>query len=224
MVTHNASLADQYSDRIIRLLDGKVIEDTNPQQVSPKEAKEKMKTKKVSMPFSVALKTSFNNLLSKKWRTLITMIAGSIGIIGIALVLSISSGMNRYVDRMQSDVLAGFPLQISENHTDNEAMMRDHQSQFEDFPDNDIIITHDRESGASVPSHTNIFDDEFISYLEKLDPTLYNAISYSYTMPINLLTQNANGDFNTVLSIKENPSYPFVPTLHRKHLLHSITR
>lgn len=213
MVTHNAGIAEQYSDRIIRLLDGKVIEDTNPTLDIPVKAEEKMETKKVSMPYSMAIKTSFNNLLTKKWRTLITMVAGSIGIIGIALVLAISSGMNRYIGNVQSDLLSGFPLMINEQHIDYENVDFQNLDLPEEFPDDDIIRPYDP-SDLFNP-HQNIMDDEFIAYLEAMDSELYNAISYSRAMSIRLLARTEYGDFNLVsssdkssfLEIPDNPDF-----------------
>lgn len=213
MVTHNAGIAEQYSDRIIRLLDGKVIEDTNPTLDIPVKAEEKMETKKVSMPYSMAIKTSFNNLLTKKWRTLITMVAGSIGIIGIALVLAISSGMNRYIGNVQSDLLSGFPLMINEQHIDYENVDFQNLDLPEEFPDDNIIRPYDP-SDLFNP-HQNIMDDEFIAYLEAMDSELYNAISYSRAMSIRLLARTEYGDFNLVssndkssfLEIPDNPDF-----------------
>ena len=118
MVTHNPELADQYADRIIRLLDGKVISDSRTERAAEpaaepaKEAgQEKSRTKR-SMSFLTALNLSLTNLMTKKGRTLLTAFAGSIGIIGIALILSISSGVDAYIDRVQRDTLSSYPLEI----------------------------------------------------------------------------------------------------------------
>ncbi|MDX1358564.1 MAG: ABC transporter ATP-binding protein, partial [Clostridia bacterium] len=114
MVTHNTKLAERYSDRIIKLLDGRVTEDSRSYAKSDEVIfMEKLKNRKVSMSFLTALKSSFRNLISKRTRTIITAFAGSIGIIGIALVLALSNGMTLYVDSMQSDTLAGFPLTVN---------------------------------------------------------------------------------------------------------------
>ncbi len=130
MVTHNPDLANQYSSRIIKLLDGKVTDDSDPYDknvVEPikkpekemsreekKQAKKERKKLKTSMSFLTALSLSKNNLLTKKARTLLTSFAGSIGIIGIALILSISNGVQIYIDQVQSDTLSTYPLQIQE--------------------------------------------------------------------------------------------------------------
>lgn len=130
MVTHNPDLAMEYSSRIIRLLDGKVVDDSDPYDknvVEPIKKPEKEMTKaerkarkkerkklKTSMSFLTALSLSKNNLMTKKARTLLTSFAGSIGIIGIALILSISNGVQVYIDQVQSDTLSTYPLQITE--------------------------------------------------------------------------------------------------------------
>lgn len=113
MVTHNEELAKTYSTRVIKLLDGEVLEDSNPYHSNLEET-EKMQTKKIAMSFKTALSLSFNNLLTKKGRTILTSFAGSIGIIGIALILSLSSGMNNYISKVESDALSSYPISVQE--------------------------------------------------------------------------------------------------------------
>ena len=103
MVTHNPELAKEYSSRIIKLKDGKVIDDSNPYKEAKKEEKENVKVNKTSMSFWTALSLSFNNLMIKKKRTILVAFAGSIGIIGIALILSLSNGFQKYIDKLQED-------------------------------------------------------------------------------------------------------------------------
>ena len=138
MVTHNPELAEEYSTRIVRLSDGLVIDDTDPYEGdeeiialtenAPKAKKAKKdlskgKKTKTSMSFLTALSLSMNNLLTKKGRTALTSFAGSIGIIGIALVLSLSTGINAYIDQVQEDTLSSFPLTINKTDTDMSAML-----------------------------------------------------------------------------------------------------
>lgn len=131
MVTHNAELAEQYSTRIVRLKDGEVIGDSDPYDGSDAAAKEpdltekekKKKLKKTSMSFATAIKLSFSNLMTKKGRTIMTSIAGSIGIIGVSLVLAISNGFTSYVTRLQTDVLSGYPIQIASSAIDTNAFL-----------------------------------------------------------------------------------------------------
>jgi len=114
MVTHNPELAEKYSTRIVNLLDGQIISDTNPFVPTEftQEPDKKDKTKKVSMSFLTALSLSFNNLRTKKARTILTAFAGSIGIIGIALILSLSTGMSSYIDEIQKDTMESYPITI----------------------------------------------------------------------------------------------------------------
>jgi len=122
MVTHNPELAESYATRTIRLLDGRVISDTNPYE-EPANPTHAEKTKKTSMPFRTALSLSFKNLLTKKGRTILTAFAGSIGIIGIALILAISTGVQNYIDTVQQDTLSSFPIQIEKETTDMNALI-----------------------------------------------------------------------------------------------------
>ena len=120
MVTHNPELADQYATRIIRLLDGKIVSDSaGSGDRAPEAQTEAGKTdRKTSMSFFTALNLSLNNLMTKKGRTILTAFAGSIGIIGIALILSLSNGVNRYIERVQRDTLSSYPLEIDERTVD----------------------------------------------------------------------------------------------------------
>lgn len=113
MVTHNPELAEQYSTRIVNLRDGKILSDSDPYNANEKPA-EPQKRKKISMSFLTALSLSFNNLRTKKGRTLLTAFAGSIGIIGIALILSISTGIQDYIANIQRDTLSSYPISITQ--------------------------------------------------------------------------------------------------------------
>ena len=117
MVTHNPELAQDYSTRIIRVLDGKIVDDTNPYQVPDQVCTEPQKRKKISMSLGTALSLSFNNLRTKKGRTLLTAFAGSIGIIGIALILSLSTGIQDYVNDLQRDTLSSYPVTIEKEES-----------------------------------------------------------------------------------------------------------
>ena len=127
MVTHNPELAENYSTRIIKLLDGEVVDDSNPytdeeaEKISYEEG-DKKKNKKNRMSYFTALGLSFNNLLTKKGRTILTAFAGSIGIIGIALILSLSSGFRKYISSVEQDTLSTYPLEITDESVDRSAM------------------------------------------------------------------------------------------------------
>ena len=137
MVTHNPELAETYSSRIIKLLDGEVVSDSDPFTCPAPEPKEKLDKKaakkaakaerkklKTSMNFLTALSLSKNNLLTKKARTILTSFAGSIGIIGIALILSLSNGVQVYIDQVQSDTLSSYPLTVTRTTTSTESMLK----------------------------------------------------------------------------------------------------
>ncbi len=129
MVTHNPELAEKYSSRIVRLLDGKVTDDTMPYEPTDSRITENDKVKKekkkkgTSMSFLTALSLSANNLMTKKGRTLLTAFAGSIGIIGIALILALSSGFQSYIKRVEEDTLSSYPISIEEEQVDYSSMM-----------------------------------------------------------------------------------------------------
>lgn len=122
MVTHNSDLAEKYSTRIIDLKDGEIKGDTNPYNKSD-ENNETTKDKKTNMNFLTALSLSLNNLMTKKGRTILTAFAGSIGIIGIALILSLSSGVQNYINRVQEETLTSYPLMIEDNSVDITSVM-----------------------------------------------------------------------------------------------------
>ena len=131
MVTHNPELAEQYSTRIINLRDGNLVGDSDPFDgvLSPEEtecslsARKNIKKKKASMSFLTAMSLSFNNLMTKKGRTFLTSFAGSIGIIGIALILAVSTGVNAYIKSIEEETMSSYPLQIQQNTMDATAMM-----------------------------------------------------------------------------------------------------
>ncbi|MBQ2909507.1 MAG: ATP-binding cassette domain-containing protein [Bacilli bacterium] len=127
MVTHNKELAEEYSTRIVELKDGKVLGDTDPFKGKKETSSDSKKTKKTNMGFSTALGLSLNNLMTKKGRTILTAFAGSIGIIGIALILSLSSGVQNYIDRVQEETLTSYPLTVDAATIDMTSMMTEMQ-------------------------------------------------------------------------------------------------
>ena len=190
MVTHNKEIAEDYSDRVVNLLDGLVVDDSNPSENIDYSNTKKLENKKTSMSYFTAIASSFNNLLTKKGRTLITALAGSIGIIGIALVLAVSSGMTDYVNEVQSDSLAGFPLVIGPTYTDFAAAGQERLSEEGFFPEDDQIDTYNPED--EYIKHVNIITDDFLEYLDDMDKTLYNDISYTYAMPLHIATRQSS--------------------------------
>lgn len=201
MVTHNPELAEKYSTRIVKLLDGEIVGDSNPYKSSEEEvskAKEKAKNfKRTGMNFSTALSLSFKNLLNKKGRTILTAFAGSIGIIGIALILSLSTGMKKYVDNLQTESLAGSPISIDAQTTDISSMMSAINSEVEDaknanVADGKIQSKDDITAGAnnSMIKRNNV--PEFKKYLEshkEINDYVTN-IQYSYGTELNVYDNN----------------------------------
>ena len=206
MVTHNADIAHQYSDRIIELLDGEVLSDTRPEK--DPNLPDTLTLKKTNMNYWTALMSSFKNLFTKKTRTLITTLAGSIGIIGIALVLGISNGMTDYVDVIQSDTLSGFPITVdqfasAELEPDGPGdILAPSESSAQSFTDEPTIYSYDQAESSTV--HKNILSDDFLSYIEAMDPTFYNSISYTTQMELNILTLNDSNDVIRVENTSES--------------------
>lgn len=185
MVTHNNELADKFSDRIIRLLDGEIISDSNAYQVND-EVTDTMKLSKTKMSYWTALGLSGKNLISKRWRTLLISFAGSIGIIGIALVLAISNGMNRYISDMQRDSLNSMPITISKTaiNLDSEALMSMNDTSKLLPTDGKLVIESPRESMM----HANSLNQGYIDYVNAMDASLLRDLTFDYGMNLNLLT------------------------------------
>lgn len=205
MVTHNPELATQYSTRIIRLLDGTITDDNNPyngedDNITTKtdgdsltdKKSGKTKKKKTSMSFFTALSLSLNNLMTKKTRTILTAFAGSIGIIGIALILSISNGIQNYIDRVQRDTLSSYPIQLQKESVDVSSMIENMMG------NKDKNVDHDKDKIYSNNIMTDMVNSmvaevnsnnlkAFKSYLEnhKSDVDGYiSDIQYSYDVPL----------------------------------------
>lgn len=205
MVTHNQELATQYSTRIIRLLDGTITDDNNPyngedDNIATKTDEDsltdkksgKTKKKKTSMSFFTALSLSLNNLMTKKTRTILTAFAGSIGIIGIALILSISNGIQNYIDRVQRDTLSSYPIQLQKESVDVSSMIENMMG------NKDKNVDHDKDKIYSNNIMTDMVNSmvaevnsnnlkAFKSYLEnhKSDVDGYiSDIQYSYDVPL----------------------------------------
>jgi len=189
MVTHDEAVAKGYANRIVSLSDGVVTDDTRPPEVTVPD-NGALAFDKTSMSFLQALKLSFSNLKTKKFRTLITAIAGSIGIIGVALVLAIANGMNNEIDELERTTLAEFPLQIDPRPIDIDAMQggpfERHMNEEDAAFDEEIIYPLEQEFGPPS-THTNDIDDDYMQHLEALDESLYNEMSISYDVNMNLL-------------------------------------
>ena len=207
MVTHNAEIAHTYSDRIITLVDGLVVEDSNPAPEQKNDTSVKMINKKTSMSFLTAIKTSFKNLLTKRGRTIITSLAGSIGIIGIALVLAISTGMTSYTNALQSDSLAGFPItiasQVATTRFNGPNFFEDENEG--EFPSGNLIYSYDRT--ANTVAHKNNLNDDFLDYVQAMDPLLRHSISSTRAMELNVVTKDSQDNY---IKVKTSSNAGFI--------------
>lgn len=199
MVTHNPYLAEKYADRIIKIEDGKVVDDSNPYEEI--DVENDYELKRTSMSFFTALKLSGKNILTKKFRTTLTAFASSIGIIGIALILSLSSGFQTKIDEFQRDALSEFPIIISQTaaQMDRETiekmrgeMRKAHKSEG-NYPDVQKVYLYNPEDFSVV--HTNNFTDEYIEYVNNISPEICSRIGYLRMVGMNLLRQTDEGTF-----------------------------
>ncbi|WP_294450211.1 ATP-binding cassette domain-containing protein [uncultured Ruminococcus sp.] len=216
MVTHNPELAMKYSSRIIKLLDGKVIDDSDPLDknvVEPikkpekeptkadiKAAKKERKKLKTSMSFLTALSLSRNNLMTKKARTLLTSFAGSIGIIGIALILSISNGVQLYIDQVQSDTLSSYPLQITKTTASIGEIMNTMAKNHEESGKHDMDKIYSQNAMGEMIN--TLMEETKVNNLEKfkkyLDENsdlkgLTSDVQYTYATTLNVFTEGDDG-------------------------------
>jgi putative ABC transport system permease protein len=206
MVTHNPELADSYASRIIRLKDGLITGDTMPYSAQDDEAAEPVQHK-TAMSYITALSLSLNNLMTKKGRTILTAFAGSIGIIGIALILSISTGVNNYIDRVQEDTLSSYPISIQAESVDMSSLMTTLMSinseNAENKHDKDAVYGNtimyemmNAMTSAEIQENNvtdlKVFLDEQMSKDSKLSQNATN-IQYTYNLPMNLYTKDADG-------------------------------
>lgn len=198
MVTHNPSLAEEYADRIVSFEDGHVINDTNP--YNDVEHNANYSLKKTSMKYKTALKLSGKNIATKKGRTILTALASSIGIIGIALILSLSDGFQIQIDKYQSNALNEFPVFISQQVTvmDEETAKQQHdqmQSMItgeRDFADTDYVVLSDASEESML--YTNQFTDDFMNYLDNVDSSICSSIGYTRSVAMNTLKKDKDGN------------------------------
>ena len=191
MVTHNPDLADKYSSRIVKAIDGKIISDSNPftEKDRREEEGKEFKTGKTSMSFLTALSLSLNNLMTKKGRTFLTAFAGSIGIIGIALILSLSNGVQVYIDKLQQDTLSSYPLTIQEESVDMNSMFSEFmEQQDKEYDDDRIHVTSVIDDTVSMISNQVKKNNltEFKKFLDSNQTIKDNSsdIQYGYDVDV----------------------------------------
>ena len=196
MVTHNPELAEQYATRIVKLRDGKIRSDSDPFLIEEgtQEEPQHKNMGKSSMSFLTALSLSFNNLKTKKARTLLTSFAGSIGIIGIALILSLSTGVNAYIQTVEEETLSEYPLQIQSTGLDFSSMMSDGGGQQETAGDGDINVIQMVSNMFSTMDSNDL--ESLKAYLDSGDSGIEqytNAIEYSYNVTPQIYRQDGDG-------------------------------
>jgi len=189
MVTHNPEIAETYSTRTVKLLDGEIISDSNPYTAKEEEVKkekvEKSKKKYTAMSILTAFSLSLNNLFTKKARTFLTAFAGSIGIIGITLVMALSNGFQKYIDKVQADTLSSYPLIVSAASVNYESLLNYTPDSLEQYPAVEKIFINEISGLLENLVSENKIDESYVSnVIEKIPTNLTNAISYSYAMTI----------------------------------------
>ena len=188
MVTHNPELANVYANRIVEFRDGELIDDSNP--VDDESEEKNYNIKKTAMNYLTALKLSFNNIKTKKGRTLLTAFASSIGIIGIALILSLSNGFKIQIDKFEKDTLSQAPIIISKQSMDMTSMNNfKEEDDLEEYPNNQKI--HPLKTVENI-IHENNITKEYVEKIEKIDSNLIGGIAYQRATNINLLAKINN--------------------------------
>ena len=192
MVTHNPELAEKYATRIVEVKDGLVINDTNNEK-GQGNSQQEYKLKKTSMGFFTALKLSFTNIWTKKGRTLLTAFASSIGIIGIALILSLSNGFDIQIDEFQKNTLSQMPIAISQvaMNMDEESFAEMTNSSENEEKEIDESKIYPQKQLEDI-THTNKFTKEYVNYIENINPDLIGGISYNRATNLNIITKNNN--------------------------------
>ncbi len=213
MVTHNPELAEKYSTRIIKLLDGNITDDSNPYTGAEEKQEKRVKNKKTHMKFFTALSLSLNNLMTKKGRTFLTAFAGSIGIIGIALILSLSNGVQEYINKVQEDTLSTYPLTIQKSTVDMtsmlESLMQEEESTTE-YKDKNLVYSKNVISDMLTTFSKEIKTNNLVEFKKYLDSNQTNirdyssAIQYGYDLTLNLYRKEDTGEY---LQVNPNQIY-----------------
>ena len=212
MVTHNKEIAEKYSTRIIKLHDGKVIGDSNPFAENEKNeaAKKPVNNKKSAMSLFTAFSLSFKNLFTKKAKTILTSIAGSIGIIGIALVLAVSNGFTGYINNLQSDALGNYPITVSAIALDmNSFASIGNEQEDEEEVDEDVVIPYNPLEKYVQYGHYNNITTEFVDLVKQFEQKdknngskQLNVVDYDYYVPVKLVSRDTDGEYK--FTIRKN--------------------
>ena len=207
MVTHNENIANEYASRIIRLSDGEILEDSNP--VKNINNNSNYRLKKTAMSFITALNLSLRNIITKKGRTLLTAFASSIGIIGIALILSLSNGFDKQIEKFENDTLTNYPITISKGTMEeSEEVVSSFTNSEGSYPSDNYV--YKQQNDLEKLTHINNIDEEYMEYLNNIDKSLIDGISYTRlsVMNINLLVKgnetkmvNFGTSINSIMTI-----------------------
>lgn len=220
MVTHSRDQAKRYASRIIELKDGQVIEDTHPYQASSRDTDYQLN--KTGMSFWNALKLSGQNIMTKKGRTLITAVAASIGIFGVAVILALSNGLNNQIANFERESLASYPLEIQSETVSVEAMMSMGEASGEErekYPQEQTLLTKTFIEDIEDMQINNAITDDYLNYLEDIPREYIQAINYDYPASLNVLTEfddevravdRSTGGLETLPGKDENEEFNFV--------------
>ncbi len=224
MVTHNPELADEYANRIITLKDGQITSDSNPYDGKVKTdlnvTESKKKSKKTKMSFRTALTLSLNNLMTKKGRTILVSIAGSIGIIGIALISAVSTGFQNYINKIEEDTLTSYPLMLQEESADFTGMLLSMRASTEEKGESDKV----RENQIMTSALGSVSNNDLQSFMQYLDRHKdevsddLRMIEYSYNVDPNIYTIDGSHQL-----AKLNPSNMFTSLIGESSLLNSYS-
>jgi len=216
MVTHNPELAEQYSTRIVKLRDGEIVSDSNPFEPENEPQAEHKKVGKAKMGFGTSLALSFNNLKTKKARTILTSFAGSIGIIGIALVLALSTGVNQYITDIQKETMASYPITISSTALDLTSMAGGSKAggkpSKSESSSEDGVHASNKNLEENANANASLTENDlaaFKTYLENEDSEIHqyvgeNGIVYSYDVSFSAYSYDEDGNLVSTGAETEN--------------------
>ncbi|GGO06083.1 ABC transporter ATP-binding protein/permease [Saccharibacillus kuerlensis] len=214
MVTHNPELAERYADRIVQFRDGKVVSDSNP--LDGEGASTNYRLKKTAMSYLTALKLSGRNIATKKWRTALTAFASSIGIIGIALILALSNGFDKQISKYESGALSNFPVTISRTAANIDFTQPppgtpgSDRTEMPEFPQEMQVYPYNR--ALNTVLHRNTITEEYLDYLNDINPDLLDGISYTREANLNVLKRIKGENVSSVdLNEAGFTAYPSKP-------------
>ena len=215
MVSHNEELAQAYSDRIIRMVDGKITSDSRPgKELEIIEDVSEEKVKGTSMSFPTALKSSYKNILTKKGRTILTALAGSLGIIGIGLVSAVSNGFQNYIDRMEQETMASYPIAVLSQSISIESGFQ-HPNVDEKYPTEEEIIVFDRtdREAQGITIEYNVINQEVIDFAHSLkDEDLASSILVNYPNKMRVIYEGPEGEYGFVERVDRLSGITPLPT------------